>query len=133
MLRRLHREHYLVAGMIPPRRGGSGGRPKAMPEAANVSPKSRHKAVAIPRGMGHRSGPFGAPAGRLGSPQERCGCSSGVEHNLAKVGVVGSNPIARSSHPTGKKPRESAAFVVSGAGESLSREQPEAGAVAARL
>src|SRR5439155_8762730 len=26
-----------------------------------------------------------------------CGCSSGVEHNLAKVGVVGSNPIARSS------------------------------------
>ena len=24
------------------------------------------------------------------------GCSSGVEHNLAKVGVVGSNPIARS-------------------------------------
>jgi hypothetical protein len=25
-----------------------------------------------------------------------CGCSSGVEHNLAKVGVVGSNPIARS-------------------------------------
>ena len=27
-----------------------------------------------------------------------CGCSSGVEHNLAKVGVVGSNPIARSKH-----------------------------------
>jgi uncharacterized protein affecting Mg2+/Co2+ transport len=25
------------------------------------------------------------------------GRSSGVEHNLAKVGVVGSNPIARSS------------------------------------
>ena len=25
-----------------------------------------------------------------------CGRSSGVEHNLAKVGVVGSNPIARS-------------------------------------
>ena len=25
------------------------------------------------------------------------GCSSGVEHNLAKVGVVGSNPIARSN------------------------------------
>jgi hypothetical protein len=24
------------------------------------------------------------------------GCSSGVEHNLAKVRVVGSNPIARS-------------------------------------
>jgi hypothetical protein len=26
-----------------------------------------------------------------------CGCSSGVEHNLAKVGVEGSNPFARSS------------------------------------
>src|SRR5262249_29799506 len=25
------------------------------------------------------------------------GCSSGVEHNLAKVGVVGSNPFARSN------------------------------------
>ena len=25
-----------------------------------------------------------------------CGCSSVVEYNLAKVGVVGSNPIARS-------------------------------------
>src|SRR6266568_8904706 len=29
-------------------------------------------------------------------PRFGCGCSSGVEHNLAKVGVVGSNPIARS-------------------------------------
>ena len=29
-----------------------------------------------------------------------CGCSSGVEHNLAKVGVVGSNPIARSKIPS---------------------------------
>ena len=27
-----------------------------------------------------------------------CGCSSVVEHNLAKVGVVGSNPIARSRY-----------------------------------
>ena len=25
-----------------------------------------------------------------------CGCSSGVEHNLAKVGVEGSNPFTRS-------------------------------------
>ena len=31
---------------------------------------------------------------REGRPDR--GCSSGVEHNLAKVGVVGSNPIARS-------------------------------------
>ena len=27
------------------------------------------------------------------------GCSSGVEHNLAKVGVEGSNPFARSKLP----------------------------------
>ena len=31
------------------------------------------------------------------SPANGCGCSSGVEHNLAKVGVEGSNPFARSS------------------------------------
>ena len=31
-------------------------------------------------------------------PRFGCGCSSGVEHNLAKVGVVGSNPIARSKN-----------------------------------
>jgi hypothetical protein len=28
------------------------------------------------------------------------GRSSGVEHNLAKVGVEGSNPFARSSNPS---------------------------------
>jgi hypothetical protein len=28
-----------------------------------------------------------------------CGRSSGVEHNLAKVGVEGSNPFARSRFP----------------------------------
>src|SRR3954466_9171129 len=28
--------------------------------------------------------------------RSECGCSSGVEHNLAKVGVEGSNPFARS-------------------------------------
>ncbi len=31
-----------------------------------------------------------------GRPGLGCGCSSGVEHNLAKVGVEGSNPFARS-------------------------------------
>jgi hypothetical protein len=35
-------------------------------------------------------------AGR-GHCRRGCGCSSGVEHNLAKVGVEGSNPFARSS------------------------------------
>ena len=29
---------------------------------------------------------------------EACGCSSGVERNLAKVDVVGPNPIARSNN-----------------------------------
>ena len=29
-------------------------------------------------------------------PASRRGCSSGVEHNLAKVGVEGSNPFTRS-------------------------------------
>src|SRR4051812_28796598 len=29
-----------------------------------------------------------------------CGCSSGVEHDLAKVGVEGSNPFARSKPPS---------------------------------
>ncbi len=31
----------------------------------------------------------------------KSGCSSGVEHNLAKVGVEGSNPFARSSSKAG--------------------------------
>src|SRR5450631_760000 len=36
-----------------------------------------------------------AGLGRLA--RHGCGCSSGVEHNLAKVGVEGSNPFARSN------------------------------------
>ncbi len=43
-----------------------------------------------------------------------CGRSSGVEHNLAKVGVVGSNPIARSKFRNAQKPRKTAAFCMSG-------------------
>ena len=39
---------------------------------------------------------IGALAAFAAYPRFGCGCSSGVEHNLAKVGVVGSNPIARS-------------------------------------
>ena len=33
----------------------------------------------------------------LSIPLNQCGYSSGVERNLAKVDVVGSNPIARSN------------------------------------
>jgi hypothetical protein len=36
------------------------------------------------------------PASGAYLPDIGCGCSSGVEHNLAKVGVEGSNPFARS-------------------------------------
>jgi hypothetical protein len=38
----------------------------------------------------------GACSGGYGLPALGCGCSSGVEHDLAKVGVEGSNPFARS-------------------------------------
>src|SRR5262245_25335358 len=38
------------------------------------------------------------PASGAYLPDIGCGCSSGVEHNLAKVGVEGSNPFARSKH-----------------------------------
>ena len=34
-------------------------------------------------------------------PKTKSGSSSGVEHNLAKVGVVGSNPIFRSRNIKG--------------------------------
>jgi hypothetical protein len=33
-----------------------------------------------------------------------CGCSSVVEHDLAKVGVEGSSPFARSRYLFGKLP-----------------------------
>jgi hypothetical protein len=43
--------------------------------------------------------PFGIASRRRSSPPypNGCGCSSGVEHDLAKVGVEGSNPFARSN------------------------------------
>ena len=37
-----------------------------------------------------------ASQGSLKTGATECGRSSGVEHNLAKVGVEGSNPFARS-------------------------------------
>ena len=45
--------------------------------------------------LGVSAAPYKSPRRRAGAS----GCSSGVEHNLAKVGVVGSNPIARSKIP----------------------------------
>jgi hypothetical protein len=46
---------------------------------------------AAPFGIG------GAPGGHPFAGDFGCGCSSGVEHDLAKVGVEGSNPFARSN------------------------------------
>ncbi len=42
------------------------------------------------------------------------GCSSGVEHNLAKVGVGRSNRLTRSNSPRCRKPRFAGAFVFLG-------------------
>ena len=61
------------------------------------------------------------------------GCSSGVEHNLAKVGVEGSNPFARSSFPTSPKPRKTAAFIVSGRLKSRGVEAAQKAVVTTRL
>lgn len=49
---------------------------------------------------------FAPPWGNKPASRQRrgclgCGCSSGVEHNLAKVGVEGSNPFARSRQSQG--------------------------------
>ena len=52
--------------------------------------------VALGFGLGHIT-----DAARLVQTRQArhgCGCSSGVEHDLAKVGVEGSNPFARSNY-----------------------------------
>ena len=40
---------------------------------------------------------IGTGSGGSAALPNGCGCSSGVEHDLAKVGVEGSNPFARSN------------------------------------
>lgn len=45
----------------------------------------------------------------LNTSSKRCGYSSGVERNLAKVDVVGPNPIARSNF---NKPPENGGFFI---------------------
>src|SRR5664279_2508432 len=44
----------------------------------------------------YRNG-LGGRSCQIGQLSNGCGCSSGVEHDLAKVGVEGSNPFARSN------------------------------------
>ena len=53
----------------------------------------RRAIVAIPDAFWHTGRARRPPSRRLFG----CGCSSGVEHDLAKVGVEGSNPFARSN------------------------------------
>jgi len=48
---------------------------------------------------------------------------------LAKVGVEGSNPFARSSHKAFQKPRNAAAFVFLGRLKSQGAEAAEMGSV----
>ena len=53
-------------------------------------PHSHRRPLEMTAGFGHMS------RMALNGAAHGCGCSSGVEHNLAKVGVEGSNPFARS-------------------------------------
>ena len=55
-------------------------------------PLTGHAAVAFSGRIWHRS----AVAGAVAAGVVGCGCSSVVEHDLAKVGVEGSSPFARS-------------------------------------
>src|SRR5579884_1598787 len=80
-----------------------------------------------PHGATSCQGGFGLYDARRSAAAEdlsRCGRSSGVEHNLAKVGVEGSNPFARSNYETAKEPRFSAAFA---SGETRSLPERELG------
>ena len=58
------------------------------------------------------------PSPILGLATIRCGSSSGVEHNLAKVGVAGSNPVFRSMK------NESPAVCAAGLFRVFRRERP---------
>ena len=51
--------------------------------------------LVFPVAIAERFGHIGAACGAF---RRASGCSSGVEHNLAKVGVEGSNPFARSKN-----------------------------------
>src|SRR5690606_26377793 len=106
----------------PARRGKIGSRRRS----ARL-PQERRAALLFPVAFDREFGHIGAACGE----SRASGCSSGVEHNLAKVGVEGSNPFARSSFPTSPKPRNSAAFVVSGRLKSQGAEAARKAAITA--
>ena len=77
-------------------RAGAGFMDRAPAGHKGLAPKSKadREAVAKAGTFWHRWPDVPAAVGR---PEFGCGCSSGVEHDLAKVGVEGSNPFARSN------------------------------------
>ena len=77
-------------------RAGAGFMDRAPAGHKGLVPKSKagRGAVAKAGTFWHRWPDVPAAVGR---PEFGCGCSSGVEHDLAKVGVEGSSPFARSN------------------------------------
>src|SRR5882724_5153509 len=90
--------HYWCA----PLWGGLGGGRRGAPTGQTLpTPEKRALSLDMPPRPPPRlqmQPPFGIASLRRSSPPcpNGCGCSSGVEHDLAKVGVEGSNPFARS-------------------------------------
>ena len=69
------------------------------PRKSRCGARSRGREISVAKAIsfGH-IGPRRADAKFYKAPGGlECGCSSGVEHNLAKVRVEGSNPFARSN------------------------------------
>ncbi len=77
---------------VSPMARGADGHSRAACERPRAIRGDRHFPVAIDRAFRHIP-----PVRGTEVPPGAGGRSSGVEHNLAKVGVVGSNPIARSN------------------------------------
>ena len=82
--------------------------PPSHPMSIGQIDRRPNRACRVPPNPGHSGAADTSPHGLLLSKSDwairplrcecavGCGCSSGVEHNLAKVGVEGSNPFARS-------------------------------------
>src|SRR5438034_8307179 len=60
----------------------------------------------------------------MARPEFGRGCSSGVEHDLAKVGVEGSNPFARSNDFEGLRPDSFVRLHASSTHEVIGNDRP---------
>ena len=107
--------HFADVRGVPARNpGGNRGFCEQNPDCASrgrpaEAPKRRHKrhvnrderpqSAVVAKRPGLLAIGTALAAGPVGSAgiSNGCGCSSGVEHDLAKVGVEGSNPFARSN------------------------------------